>query len=53
MAASNIELLTNAARLLRPILGELVFVGGCATSLLITDKASAEVRPTLIRVFVL
>jgi hypothetical protein len=24
-----------------------VFVGGCATELLITDKAAAEVRPTL------
>jgi hypothetical protein len=27
-------------------LGELVFVGGSTTSLLITDKAAAEVRPT-------
>lgn len=47
MANSNLELLTNAAKLLEPLLGELVFVGGCATELLITDKAAAEVRPTL------
>ena len=47
IANSNLERLTNAAKLLRPLLGELVFVGGCATELLITDKAAAEVRPTL------
>jgi len=47
MANSNLELLTNAAKLIEPLLGELVFVGGCATELLITDKAAAEVRPTL------
>jgi len=47
MASSNLELLTNAAKLLEPLLGELVFVGGCAKELLITDKAAAEVRPTL------
>jgi hypothetical protein len=47
MASSNLELLTNAAKLLEPLLGELVFVGGCATQLLITDKAAAAVRPTL------
>ena len=45
MANPNLELLTNAAKLLEPLLGELVFVGGCATALLITDKA-ADVRPT-------
>jgi hypothetical protein len=32
--------------LLEPLLGELVFVGGCATALLITDKAATDVRPT-------
>lgn len=47
IANSNLELLTNAAKLLKPLLGELVFVGGCATELLITDKAAAEGRPTL------
>ncbi len=33
-------------RLLKPLLGELVFVGGSTTALLITDTAAAEVRPT-------
>ena len=42
MANPNLQLLTDAAKLLEPILGELVFVGGCATALLITDKAAAE-----------
>ena len=46
MANPNYQLLVDAAKLLRPILGELVFVGGCATGLLITDKAAADVRPT-------
>jgi len=46
MADPDLQLLTDAAKLLRPILGELVFVGGCATALLITDKAAADVRPT-------
>ncbi len=46
MANPNLQLLTDAAKLLRPILGELVFVGGCTTALLITDKAAADVRPT-------
>jgi hypothetical protein len=46
MANRNLELLTGVARLLRPMLGELVFVGGCTTALLITDPAAAEVRPT-------
>jgi len=46
MANPNLQLLTNAAKLLKPILGELVFVGGCATALLITDTAAADVRPT-------
>jgi hypothetical protein len=46
MANPNLQLLTDAAKLLQPILGELVFVGGCATALLITDSAAADVRPT-------
>jgi len=46
MANRNLELLTAVARLLRPMLSDLVFVGGCTTSLLITDTAAAEVRPT-------
>ena len=46
MVNRNLKLLVDAAKLLRPILGELVFVGGCATGLLITDKAASDVRPT-------
>jgi hypothetical protein len=46
MSKHNLELLAEAARLLKPLLGELVFVGGSTTALLITDKAAAEVRPT-------
>jgi hypothetical protein len=46
MPNPNLKLLVDAARLLTPILNELVFVGGCTTALLITDKAAAEVRPT-------
>ena len=46
MSKHNLELLGEAARLLSPLLGELVFVGGSTTALLITDKAAAEVRPT-------
>ena len=46
MSKHNLELLTDAARLLQPLLDELVFVGGSTTALLITDKAAAEVRPT-------
>jgi hypothetical protein len=46
MANPNLGLLTDAAKLLQPLLQELVFVGGCATALLITDTAAADVRPT-------
>ena len=46
MPTRNLELLTDAAELLRPVLDDLVFVGGCATAVLITDQAAAEVRPT-------
>jgi len=46
MANQNLELLIIAAKLLRPVLNALVFVGGCATGLLVTDEAAAEVRPT-------
>ncbi|MGC9950358.1 MAG: hypothetical protein ABSF64_28670 [Bryobacteraceae bacterium] len=35
-----------AARLLRPLLDEFVFVGGTVTGLLITDEAAADPRPT-------
>jgi hypothetical protein len=46
MANPNLQLLVDAAKLLKPILGEFVFVGGCTRALLITDKAAADVRPT-------
>lgn len=46
MADRNLELLKVAAKQLLPILDELVFVGGCVTGLLISDEASADVRPT-------
>lgn len=47
MADSNLERLIIAAKLLRPILDELVFVGGAVTGLLITDEAAGEPRVTL------
>jgi hypothetical protein len=46
MIDPNRQLLESAADLLRPLLDELVFVGGCATGLLITDPGSGKVRPT-------
>ncbi len=46
MPNSNLELLKQVAGKLRPLLGEAVFVGGCATGLLVTDEAAGEVRPT-------
>ena len=46
MSKHNLDLLIEAARLLKPLPGELVFVGGSTTTLLITDKAAADVRPT-------
>ena len=46
MADPNIQLLLDAARLLSPLLDELVFVGGSVTGLLITDPGATDVRPT-------
>ena len=43
----NRELLLAAALALRPLLDELVFVGGCATGLLTTDEGAPNIRPTL------
>jgi hypothetical protein len=42
MHNSSLEQLIAAARLLQPLLGELVFVGGSVTGLLITDEAAAD-----------
>ncbi len=47
MNDTNRQLLVSAARLLRPLLEELVFVGGCVTGTLITDQAAAGVRATI------
>ncbi len=46
MAHPNLELLELAAEALRPLLSEIVFVGGCVTALHITDLAAAPVRIT-------
>jgi len=42
----NRELLVMLCREVKPLLDRLVLVGGCATELLITDKAAAPPRPT-------
>jgi hypothetical protein len=42
----NRDLLERAAELLQPLLDDVVFVGGCATGLLISDPASGGVRQT-------
>jgi hypothetical protein len=47
MPNSNLEQLIAAAALLRPMLGDLVFVGGAVTSLLITDEGAGLPRTTL------
>ena len=46
MTNPNLTLLEAAVRLLEPLLDELVFIGGCATGLLITDPAAEGIRPT-------
>lgn len=43
----NLAQLVAAARRLEPLLNCIAFVGGCATGLLVSDPASASVRPTL------
>ena len=43
----NRQLLEDAARVLAPMLDEVVFVGGCVTGLLVTDPGAAGVRPTI------
>jgi hypothetical protein len=42
----NLELLRAMALALGPLRERLVFVGGCATGLLLTNPAAAGVRPT-------
>jgi len=43
----NIDNLLTAARLLGDLANEVVFVGGAATALLLTDSAAPDVRPTI------
>src|ERR1700722_2053365 len=43
----NLARLTSAAKKLEPLLGQIMFVGGSVTGLLLTDPAAAPVRPTL------
>lgn len=42
----NIEIIEEAAVCLGPLINEMVFTGGCATGLLITDPAAPPVRAT-------
>jgi hypothetical protein len=43
----NAALLLSAVKKLVPLLDEIVFVGGCAAGLLITDQGAAPIRPTV------
>jgi hypothetical protein len=43
----NAGLLLSAVQKLVPLLDQIVFVGGCAAGLLITDPGAAPVRPTV------
>lgn len=43
----NIELLSHIAQRLEELCDEVIFVGGCVTGLLITDKAAPDVRYTV------
>jgi hypothetical protein len=45
-ADPNRQLFERVVTLLRPMLDELVFVGGCTTGLLLTDSAASGIRPT-------
>lgn len=47
MPNSNLEQLVATAVLLRPMLGDLVFVGGAVTILLVTDEGAGLPRTTL------
>jgi hypothetical protein len=46
MKNPNLDLLMTVVKRLEPILDEIVFVGGCATGLLVTDPGAAAVRRT-------
>lgn len=44
MSYPSLDLLEVPAEKLKPLLSEIVFVGGCATGLLISDPGAAPVR---------
>ena len=46
MVYPNREMFEAVVIVLRPILDELVFVGGCTTGWLLTDPAAVGIRPT-------
>jgi hypothetical protein len=46
MQNPNLNLLLETAHRLKPLLDEVVFVGGCTTALLITDPGAEAIRPT-------
>ena len=46
MANPNLELLLGMARAMGPLCEQVVFVGGCATGLLVDDAGLMDVRPT-------
>ncbi len=46
MANPNLALLTGMARAMGPLFEQVVFVGGCATGLLLDDAGLMDVRPT-------
>jgi hypothetical protein len=46
LADPNLPLLESVARALGPLCDRFVFVGGCATGLLVTDSAASPVRAT-------
>jgi hypothetical protein len=45
-ADPNLAILARAVTRLGPLADRMVFLGGCATGLLLTDPAAPEVRPT-------
>lgn len=46
MADPNLALLMGMARAMGPLCEQVVFVGGCATGLLIDNPSLMDVRPT-------
>jgi hypothetical protein len=46
VADPNRALFESVVSLLAPVLGELVFVGGCTTGIFVTDPAAGGIRPT-------